>query len=91
MCPYCKKIWKTNPLKSQPVSSDYDYEYICKHCGTEVNMVMIESCYDMRKYKTKKNNGNPPVVYNMSNIQTILIGMKKMMLMGMLYLLMVRF
>lgn len=77
LCPYCKKIWKTNPLKPQPVSSDDDYEYICKHCGTEVNMVTIESCYDMRKYKTKKNNGNPPVVYNMSNIQTILIGMKK--------------
>lgn len=75
LCPYCKKIWKTNPLQKQFGASGTDYNYVCKHCNTEVDMVKVESCYDVRKFK--KKNGTPPVVYNMSNIQTILIGMKK--------------
>lgn len=75
LCPYCKKIWKTNPLQKQFGALGTDYNYVCKHCNTEVDMVKVESCYAVRKFK--KKNGKPPVVYNMSNIQTILIGMKK--------------
>lgn len=75
LCPYCKKIWKTNPLQKQFGASGTDYNYVCKHCNTEVDMVKVESYYDVRKFK--KKNRIPPVVYNMSNIQTILIGMKK--------------
>lgn len=68
LCPYCKKIWKTNPLQKQFGSLGVDYNYVCKHCGTEVDMKVIDSYFDVRKDQ---------VVYIMSNMQTILIGMKK--------------
>ena len=74
LCPYCKKIWKTNPLQQQFGSLGADYNYVCKHCGTEVDMKTIESRYDIRE---QSPNEKVPVVYHMSNVQTILIGMKK--------------
>ena len=76
LCPYCKKIWKTNPLQQRFGTLGSDYHYVCKHCGTEVDMTTIKSHY-VYNFVKKNYHGERPVVYDMSNIQTILIGMKK--------------
>lgn len=82
LCPYCKKIWKTNPLQQQSVQLGLDYNYVCKRCGTEVNMQPVMSYEALgvtygHNFTKKCDRGKIPVIYDMSNIQTILIGMKK--------------
>lgn len=82
LCPYCKKIWKTNPLQQQSVQLGLDYNYVCKHCGTEVDMKTVNSyeavgCMHTRTFSKKHHKGKTPVIYDMSSIQSILIGMKK--------------
>ena len=89
LCPYCRKIWKSSPLvnvsSSVPTNAGiayYDeYKKRCKHCNSGVVIETVEPhvafSYDIPCVsRDKLHSNNNPVIYDMMNIQNILIGTK---------------
>lgn len=69
-CPFCKKLYKTNPFikRQNPITNKPEYQ--CKHCGT-----ILSNIEPIIGHFTLGNLKHPDVyLYQFDTVQTIIIG-----------------
>lgn len=74
VCPFCKKIYKTNPFQEHSVqagAASPKLKYYCKHCHTDLYNIEVISGY--HAYGSN-HCGHVPFLYRFDSIQTVLIG-----------------
>lgn len=70
LCPFCKKIYRTNPFQKDVVLSDGSKGFQCKHCGTKLHHIVSVSGYFAMGSRRKTT----PFLYQFESIKTLLIG-----------------